>query len=133
MISYLAERPKRFTTEEKVMRVQNTIACTDETILQKIGPYISKIYDEIPNTPNKDASFIEAVQYLVLNVLLERMNRIFTDETDARSPTLQKLGSEMRRNIDIIKEIWTANNFERGIQYLDSILSTSLKGARRKC
>ena len=134
MISYLAERIRRYTPEEKALRSNKVLAVLKNAeLISKIRQeHLPQIYNGIPNNPNKQARFIEAIQYLILSVIFERMGRIFTDPEDSNSGSLHSLGSDLRKNMEAIKEIWTEKGLANGINTLNGILTTSLRGASRK-
>jgi hypothetical protein len=134
MIAYLAERIRRYTNEEKALRSCKVLAVLKNAeLISKIRQEnLSQVYNSIPNNPNKQARFVEAIQYLILSVISERMGRIFTDPDDPKSNSLITLDSDLRKNLEAIREIWTTNGLAHGIDYMNSILATSLKGASRR-
>lgn len=131
-ISYLAERTQRFTPEQKAMRSQKVIMLLDKSLISKAAQQLWVIYNKIPNDVNKQVRFVEGVQYIISSIVIDRLNRIFTDPSDAKSTSLQTLASELRRNLEAIKEIWNANRLSPAIDYFNHILSTELKGAARR-
>jgi hypothetical protein len=134
MIAYLAERIRRYTSEEKAVRSSKVLEVlnVDELISKIQQESLLQVYNGIPNNPNKQARFVEAIYYLILSIISERMGRIFTHPDDPKSNSLITLDSDLRKNLEAIREIWTANGLAHGIDYMNSILSTSLKGASRR-
>jgi hypothetical protein len=104
----------------------------DELISKIEQEILLQVYNSIPNNPNKQARFVEAIYYLILSVISERMGSIFTHRYDSDSIVLGDLKSDLNKNLEGIREIWTANGLARGIDYMNSILATSLKGASRR-
>ena len=131
-IGYLGERLRRFTPEEKAMRSEKVLVLLDSSLITKVGQYVGNIYSAIPDNVNKQARFVEGVQYLISSVLLERMTRIFTDISDKNSPSLKTLSAELLRNVELIRDVWNTNGLQNGINALNNILSTELKGAARR-
>jgi hypothetical protein len=133
MIAYLAERIRRYTNEEKAVRSSKVLKIlnVDELISKIEQEILLQVYNSIPNNLNKQARFVEAIYYLILSVISERMGRIF-DPDDSNSKALGSLDSDVRKNLGAIREIWTTNGLAHGIDYMNSILATSLKGASRR-
>jgi hypothetical protein len=134
MIAYLGERIRRYTSEEKALRSEKVLAVLkDAELISKIQQEILlQVYNSIPNNPNKQARFVEAIYYLILSVISERMGRIFTDPDDSKSNALRSLDSDLRKNLEAIREIWNTRGLQDGIDTLNGILATSLKGASRR-
>jgi hypothetical protein len=136
MIAYLAERPprRRYTNEEKAGRSSKVLKVlnVDELISKIQQEVLLQVYNSIPNNPNKQARFVEAIYYLILSVISERMGTIFIHPDDSNSKALRSLDSDVTKNLGAIREIWTANGLAHGIDYMNSILATSLKGASRR-
>lgn len=136
MITYLAERIGARSTplEEKAHRSNkaNEMLKHAELISKIRENHLAEIYNIIPNNINKQPRFVEAIQYLIMSVLLERTGRIFTAPNDYHSQPLHKLGSELRTNLANTVEIWTNRGLAGGIERMNTILSTSLKGASRR-
>jgi hypothetical protein len=134
MIAYLGERIRRYTSEEKALRSEKVLAVLkDAELISKIQQEILlQVYNSIPNNPNKQARLVEAIYYLILSVISERMGRIFTDPDDSKSNALRSLDSELRKNLEAITEIWNTRGLQDGIATLNGILATSLKGASRR-
>jgi len=133
-IAYLAERIRRYTNEEKAVRSSKVLKIlnVDELISKIEQEILLQVYNSIPNNPNKQARFVEAIYYLILSVISERMGSIFTHRYDSDSIALGHLKSDLNKNLEGIREIWTANGLARGIDYMNSILATSLQGASRR-
>jgi len=134
MIAYLGERLRRYTVVEKALRSNKVLnVLKNSQLISKIRQqHLPQIYNTIPNNPNKQPRFVEAVQYLILSVVYERISRIFTDVEDINSPSLIKLKSQISVNIETIINIWNANGLQSGLAELNNMLGTSLKGASRK-
>jgi len=136
MISYLAERIGGRSTplQEKVIRSSkaNEMLKNAELISKIRQNHMAEIYNIIPNDTNKQARFIEAIQYLILSVILERLNRIFRDPSDRNSGPLQSLHSKFDIHIRALRDIYNNNNLHGQLGVLDRILATSLQGASRR-
>ena len=136
MMEYIAERIGARSTplEEKVNRSNkaNEMLKHAELISKIRENHLAEIYNVIPNDNNKQPRFVEAIQYLIMYVLLERMSRIFIGTNDHQSRPLINLNSKMARDLKSIVDIWTDRGLARGIERMNTILSTSLRGASRK-
>jgi hypothetical protein len=131
-LKYLGERIRRYTPEEKAMRSYKVLSLLDQSLISKVGQHVWTLYNALPNDVNRQARFVEGVQYIISSILLERMNRIFTDVSDPKSPSLKTLGNELRTNVNTIQEIWVTNKLQNILNSLNTLLSTQLKGASRR-
>lgn len=127
---YLKERLKRYTSEEKAFRSYKILQLMDTSIVSNVGQVIPALYQKIPDGQNKNVRFIEAFTYVLIRVLLNRIDQIFVDDP---SPSITKLRLYLRTNfIDKIFELWSALNMTNLLREIDSLVENQLKGAGRK-
>jgi len=136
MMKYIAERIGGRSTplEERVRRSikANEILKNAQLISILRQKHLADIYYNIPNDASKLPRFTDAIQYLILSVVLERIQRIFIDQSDRNSVPLIDLGFSFNRNIRQLREIYKNMGMQAQLDFLDRILSTTLRGASRK-
>jgi hypothetical protein len=130
VIQYLAERLRRYSSEQKAIRSQKALMVLDRSLIVKIKEFIWPIYAQLPPDANKDVRFVEATSYIISKVVIERIDRIFADE---KSPSIDKLRTFLVTSfIEPVTGIWNSIGFNAGLVSLDKLVHNSLKGARRR-
>lgn len=136
MMEYIAERIGARSTPlgEKAHRSNKANEMLEHAeLISKIREnHLVEIYNGIPNDITKQPRFVEAIHYLIKYLLLERMSRIFIGTNDPRSTPLINLNHTLSHDLKVIVNIWTDRGLARVIERMNTILSTSLRGASRK-
>jgi hypothetical protein len=133
MAEYLGKPIRRYSREEKVYRSLKVSKLLDNSLIEKINrDALRPVYDMIPNNNDKPAQFVNVIHYLTISIILERISRILNDEDDIKNPTLIKIKTEFSNNIKLIADDLTTKGLGRLLEFLNGLLSTTLKGASRK-
>ena len=133
MASYLGEPFARYSREGKARRSLKVAELLNNSLIERINrDALRPVYDMIPQNNDKPALFTDVIQYLILSIILQRIYRILNDEDDIKSSVLTSIKTEFSNNITLIANNLTTKGLGRLLDFLNSLLATSLKGASRR-